>query len=633
MKNRLKYKLVLFLSVIIFSAFSAISLNAQDENTARKLMDKAAVAFDEQNFEQSIQLLQSSIQKDTNFVEGYITLFQVYSKIKPNKKAVEIFEQIIKKDSEACMPYILKYAAALASIGKYEKAFDILSVYESKIPDDEQQDLKDLFTICNYAKQHPADPTILVTNAGDSINSSDAEYFPTITVQDSLFVFMRRDGYKREDFFYSTLSKDGFSFAKPLSDSLNIASKKGAPSLSSDLNTLYYAADYNEMGFGRYDIYKVNKTDSGWSMPINLGRNINTDFWESAPSISPDGQALFFSSNAPGGYGGIDIYVSFKNKNGAWGLAYNMGPNINTAGDDQTPFIHADNRTLYFSSNGWPGYGGTDIFVSYKKVDGRWSKPTNVGYPINTFNDEGSIAIASNGRDGYIASDREDTKGGLDIYKVVLPENARANKTYYFNGIITDANTHKAIPGIVRLSNPIDTTKFMLVNVDKDGLFVLAIPEFDSLGIQINSPQHEYISILLNKDSIIKLERTTQYFNLNPIQNKFTKDFKNVFFETNAAQLTPASNVELDALVNYLESSTTANILIEGHTDNTGKEADNIILSEKRAIAIAQYLIKKGIADNRISTKGFGSSKPIANNNTVAGRAQNRRTSFTITLP
>jgi outer membrane protein OmpA-like peptidoglycan-associated protein len=173
----------------------------------------------------------------------------------------------------------------------------------------------------------------------------------------------------------------------------------------------------------------------------------------------------------------------------------------------------------------------------------------------------------------------------------------------------------------------------MLVNVDKDGLFVLAIPEFDSLGIQINSPQHEYISMLLNKDSIIKLERTTQYFNLNPIQNKFTKDFKNVFFETNAALLTPASNVELDALVNYLESSTTANILIEGHTDNTGKEAENINLSEKRAFAIAQYLIKKGISNNRISTKGFCSSKPIANNNTVAGRAQNRRTSFTITLP
>lgn len=633
MKNRLKHKLVLFLRVIIFSVISANTLHAQDQNGAQKLLDKAAVAFDEQNYEQSIQLLQSCIQKDTNFIDGYITLFQVYSKIKQPKNAIQFFDKAIAKDNEACIPYILKYATALASVGAYEKAFDMLTLYASKMPAYQQQNIKDLLTICNYAKQHPADPTIMVTNVGDSINSSEAEYFPTVTVQDSLFLFMRRDSYKREDFFYSTITKDGFSLAKPLSDSLNFAYKKGAPSLSSDLKTLYYAADYNELGIGRYDIYKVQKKDTGWTMPVNLGRNINTDFWESAPSISPDGQALFFSSNMPGGYGGIDIYVSFKNKNGSWGQAYNMGPNINTPGDDQTPFIHADNRTLYFSSNGWPGYGGTDIFVSYKKVDGRWSKPINVGSPINTFNDEGSIAIASNGREGYIASDRDDTRGGLDIYKVVLPEFARANKTYYFNGIISDAITHKTIPGVVRLSNPTDTSKFMLVNVDNNGLFVLSIPEFDSLGIQINSPQHEYASMLLNKDTLAKLGGSTQYFNLNPIINKFTKDLKNVFFEVNAAKLKSASNVELDALVNYLENSPTATILIEGHTDNTGKEADNIVLSEKRAMAIAQYLINKGIDRLRITTKGFGSSKPIANNSTAAGRAQNRRTCFTITLP
>ena len=444
---------------------------------------------------------------------------------------------------------------------------------------------------------------------------------------------MRRDSYKREDFLFSTFSANGFTYAKTLSDTLNFANKKGAPSLSSDLNTLYYAAEYNDIGYGRYDIYKVSKIGNGWSAPLNLGRNINSDFWESAPSISPDGQALFFSSNKPGGMGGIDIYVSYKNKNGVWGKAFNLGPNINTTGDDQTPFIHADNRTLYFASNGWPGYGGTDLFVSYKKVDGKWSKPTNLGYPINTFDNEGSIAIASNGSEGYIASDRIDSRGGLDIYKVVLPENVRANRTYYFNGFITDAITHKAIPGLVRLADPKDSTKFMMVNVDSSGSFVLSIPEFDSLGIQVNSPQHEYASSLLSKENVVQLGGTTQYFNLNPIQNKFTKDFKNVFFEVNAAQLTRASFVELDALVNYLESSANATILIEGHTDNTGTDIANMNLSEKRANAIAQYLISKGIVKERIATKGFGASKPIADNNTQAGRAKNRRTSFTITIP
>jgi outer membrane protein OmpA-like peptidoglycan-associated protein/tetratricopeptide (TPR) repeat protein len=629
MKNRH----VLFLWVVILSCTMTSSLHAQDENAARKLLDKASAAFEAENYEQCIQLLQSSIQKDTNFTDPYITLFQVYSKLKQTQKAIDIFEKAIVKDSVNCIPYILKYANALSSLGEYKKAFNVLNNYESKAPPYQLQNIKDLITICQFAILHPADSFVKVTNVGDSINTSDAEYFPTVTVQDSLLLFMRRDSYKREDFLFSTFSANGFTYAKTLSDTLNFANKKGAPSLSSDLNTLYYAAEYNDIGYGRYDIYKVSKIGKGWSAPLNLGRNINSDFWESAPSISPDGQALFFSSNKPGGIGGIDIYVSYRNKNGIWGKAFNLGPNINTTGDDQTPFIHADNRTLYFASNGWPGYGGTDLFVSYKKVDGKWSKPTNLGYPINTFDNEGSIAIASNGSEGYIASDRIDSRGGLDIYKVVLPENVRANRTYYFNGFITDAITHKAIPGLVRLADPKDSTKFMMVNVDSSGSFVLSIPEFDSLGIQVNSPQHEYASSLLSKESLVELGGTTQYFNLKPIQNKFTKDFKNVFFEVNAAQLTRASFVELDALVNYLENSANATILIEGHTDNTGTEMANIILSEKRANAIAQYLISKGIVKESIATKGLGAGKPIADNNTQAGRAQNRRTSFTITLP
>jgi outer membrane protein OmpA-like peptidoglycan-associated protein/tetratricopeptide (TPR) repeat protein len=608
------------------------SLHAQNASAARKLMEKAGVAFEAQNYEQCIQLLESSIEKDTNLLDAYITLFQVYSKIKQPKKAIDVFEKALQKDSVGAAPYILKYATALATISDYKKALSALKAFSNKTPAHQQQNINDLIAICEFVTQQEVDILAKVTNVGDSVNTANAEYFPTVTVQDSLLLFMRRNKDKREDFLFSNMNSNGFSLAKPLSDTLNFADKKGAPSLSSDLKTLYYAAEYMEMGYGRYDIYKVSKTDSGWSAPLNLGRNINSDFWESAPSISPDGQALYFSSNKPGGFGGIDIYVSYKTKNGYWSQAYNLGPNINTKGDDQTPFIHADNRTLYFASNGWPGYGGTDLFVAFKKLDGKWSKPTNLGYPINTFDNEGSIAIASNGWEGYIASDRIDSRGELDIYKVVLPQKARANKTYYFNGFITDAFSHLPIPGLVRLSDPKDSTKFMVINVDSTGVFVLSIPEFDSLGIQVNSPQHDYASSLLSKEKLIQLAGTSQNFNLSPIQNKFTKDFKNVFFDVNNAQLNAASFVELDALVNYLENTNNASIFIEGHTDNTGSEIANINLSEKRAFAIAQYLIKKGIATQRISAKGFGASKPIADNGTAAGRAQNRRTSFTITI-
>jgi outer membrane protein OmpA-like peptidoglycan-associated protein len=480
---------------------------------------------------------------------------------------------------------------------------------------------------------HPTQLEIKVTNAGDSINTADAEYFPSITVQDSLFLFMRRINFKREDFFTSTLIKNKFSKASPLSDDLNIEEKKGSMSLTQDLNTLYYAADYNEKGYGRYDIYKVTKTKKGWSEPKNVGKNINSDYWDSAPSIAPDNQALYFCSNRPGGYGGIDIYVTYKNEKGFWEEAINMGPIINTAADEQAPFIHADNKTLYFSSNGWPGFGGSDLFVIRKKIDGNWSSPINLGYPINTFDNEGSIAVAGNGFEGYIASDRADSRGSLDIYKVILALNTRPNKTFYVNGFIADAVTKKPIAGELVLINTNEETNTMQIKVDSNGNFILGLPYLDSIGIRVNSEGHEFASTILSLENINSLSSSTLNFYLAPIVKTFTKNFNNIFFEINNAKLNKKSFLELDALTTYLQSEPTALILIEGHTDNRGDSVQNKLLSLKRANTIATYLMSKGIATNRISTKGLGDTKPIDPDNTEEARTKNRRTSFTITIP
>jgi outer membrane protein OmpA-like peptidoglycan-associated protein/tetratricopeptide (TPR) repeat protein len=623
----------LFLLVSIFCVLITNAISAQNKNAAQRLYEKGIHAFDNKAYKEGIDFLNASLIKDSNFTDSYISLFQAYLEIKDKKKAIDAFEKAIPKDSLSCLPYFVKYATAYASIGDYKKADAILKSIFTNLPSYLRPSYYQLNNFCEYALSHPADTTVKVVNAGENINSEDAEYFPTVTVQDSILIFMRRNGISREDFFFSKISPTGLSKAAPLSDHLNLTDKKGAPSLSSDLHTLYFSAEYLHLGFGRYDIYSVTKSDSGWTNPINLGPNVNSDWWESAPSISPDGSALYFCSNRPGGYGGIDIYVSYKNKNGFWGKAVNLGPTINTAGDEQTPFIHADNNSLYFASNGWPGYGGSDLFVAHKKLDGTWCKPINLGAPINTNDNEASIAISSNGVDGYIASDRPDSRGNLDIYKINLPEAARANKTYYFNGFIRDAITMNALSGSVKLSDNNDSSKYMMLNVDNTGKFVLALPYFDSLGIQINSPNHEYASLLLNKEKLNELNGANYDFKLNPILKNFTKNFKNVFFEVNSANLLKNSNVELDALVEYLENTAKATILIEGHTDNTGNANTNLILSNKRAESIAQFLINKGIDKNRINTKGYGSTKPIADNITEQGRTQNRRTSFTITLP
>ena len=489
-----------------------------------------------------------------------------------------------------------------------------------------------LFAVCQFAILEKIAPEISIHNMGDSINSPASEYFPTVSIQDSLFLFMRRLNLSREDFYTSSMGVHGFSAATPLSDTLNFAAKKGSMSLSADLQTLYYAADYAEQGYGRYDIYKVQRSPWGWSKPKNLGQNINSDYWESAPSVAPDGNSIYFASNRPDGFGGIDIYVAYKNEKGFWEEAINLGPSINTKGDDQTPFIHADNQSLYFSSNGRAGFGGSDIYVSRKKIDGNWTTPINLGYPINTYDNEGSIAVASNGATAYIASDRADSRGELDIYKITLAENTRAFKTWFIKGQIVDAITKKTIAAELQIVDPASGYPMMEMQIDSMGQFLLALPYFDSLGLKINSPGHDYLSSILPIDSVKWMAGKRFDFVLTPIEKLFTKTFNQVYFETNAAILQAISSVELDALVRYLKNTSNAQILIEGHTDNTGTTAQNNLLSLQRANAIGDYLQQKGIADNRIQRKGLGATMPIADNNTAEGRAKNRRTNFTITL-
>jgi len=629
----MKGKKIYFLLFFVLHYWNTPKLLAQENKVEIKIYQKAVDAYAQKNYNGTIDLLETLLKKNEHNAEASLFLYQVYAEARQYQKSINTFEKLIQLDSSIFLPYIVKYASQYAMLGNYVKAYSIIESYKNKLPSYLKNKAAELLSICSYAQMHPIQSEIIVTNVGDSINSADAEYFPSITVQDSIFLFMRRTSFKREDFFTSTITKNKFSKAHPLSDDLNIEEKKGSMSLTQDLNTLYYAADYNQKGYGRYDIYKVTKTKNGWSEPKNVGKNINSDYWDSAPSIAPDNQALYFCSNRPGGYGGIDIYVAYKNEKGYWEEAVNMGPTINTAGDEQAPFIHADNKTLYFSSNGWPGFGGADLFLSRKKIDGTWSSPINLGYPINSFDNEGSIAVSGGGIEAYIASDRADSRGSLDIYKVILASNTRPNKTYYINGLITDAVTKKPIAGEVVLMNTNEETSTMQIKVDSNGNFILGLPYLDSIGIRVNSQGHEYASTILSLENINNLSCSTIQFNLAPIIKTFSKNFNNIFFEINKAKLNKKSYVELDALTAYLKSAPTALILIEGHTDNRGDSEQNKILSSKRANTIASYLITKGIDSSRIKTAGLGGSQPISDNATEEGRIKNRRTSFTITIP
>ena len=484
----------------------------------------------------------------------------------------------------------------------------------------------------NYALQHKDTKYVFTPiNLGDSVNTKQSEYYPSVTVTDSLLVFTRLGERRREDFVESRISKKGFGQWKLMDGDINIETNKGALTVSQDGEWLLFAGQLSLQSYKSFDIYISYYTPQGWSEPQNLGENINTDYWETAPTLSPDKRALYFVSNRPGGYGGSDLYVSYRQANGKWGAAINMGPDINSAGDEQAPFIHADNQTLYYTSDGLPGYGGSDLFVVRKTFNGEWGKPENLGAPINTIENEGSMAVSADGLTAYYASDRSDSRGGLDLYKFDLRPDLRPFRTLYVKGKVIDKKTNKTLPSSVELTDNSNNNTLMKVQTDEMGEYFITLPTGKDYTFTVNRKGYLFYSeqySLLHKEAVSVYKKDIY---LQPVELHAVSTFNNILFANNSFELPKAGFIELDKLLQVLTENPSLQVEISGHTDNVGKPEDNLKLSTNRAKAIVDYLIGKGIAASRMTYKGYGSSQPVTDNATEAGRAKNRRTTFTVT--
>jgi outer membrane protein OmpA-like peptidoglycan-associated protein len=405
---------------------------------------------------------------------------------------------------------------------------------------------------------------------------------------------------------------------------------EGAQNISQDGQWLIFTGCNFPEGMGSCDLYISYLTSEGWSTPENLGPSINTEFWEAAPSLSPDKRDLYFASRRPGGYGGNDIYVSHRLQNGRWSPAENLGPVVNTIGDESTPFIHADNQSLYFTSNGHSGYGGDDLFVSRKTPDGKWTIPENLGYPINTIENEGSLIIAADGKTAYYASDRADSKGGLDIYTFELRNDIRPARTLWVRGKVFDKKTGKGLPSSVELTDLSTKNLLSKVQTDETGNYLITLPVGKDYAFNVN--RKGYLMFSENYSLSQKTPDSTYHVDipLQPLETNAAVVLKNIFYDLNKYDLKPESQVELDKLVQLMKDNPTLAIQINGHTDNIGKPADNLVLSQNRAKAVVSYLTVKGIDPKRLSFKGWGDTQPIADNKSEAGRAQNRRTELKV---
>ncbi len=631
----------LFFSFLLFN-FSFLITRAQwydpekVNKQAGEIYGQAIEEATDGKYAEAIRHLNEALMLDPKFVDVFLSRSNVYAVLKNYEASVTDFETAMKMDPVYSKTYLLPYSISLAGVGKFQQALDAVNEFLTN-PKLNQQSIKAAgyrksvyeFAVA-YEKKHPANNYVFAPqNLGSNINTADLEYFPSLTIDGKKMIFNRRIN-NDEDFYESDLVNGVWSNAKPLGGKVNTNLNEGAQNISQDGQLLVFTGCNYPEGEGSCDLYYSVRTNTGWSEAHNLGTSVNTEFWESSPSLSPDKKDLYFSSNRPGGFGGKDIWVTHRLQNGKWSVPENMGEAVNTSGDEGCPFMHADNRSLYFNSNGHAGYGMTDLYVSRKVNDSSWTMAENLGYPINTIDDEGSLIIAADAKTAYYASDKSDSKDGLDLYTFQLREDVRPLKTLWVKGKVYDKKTKAGLPSAVELSDVKTRNPVSKIQTDEDGNYLLTLPVGKEYGFNVNRKGYLFYSdnfslLDTNSDSIFTVD-----IPLQPIEAGASIVLKNIFFETKKYDLKPESTVELNKVVMLLNENPKLRIQIDGHTDNVGQDKDNLLLSKNRAETVVNYLAGKGISLQRLNYKGFGASKPVADNSTEKGKSLNRRTELSV---
>lgn len=630
----------LLITLISFTSYLSQAQWYDPEKVNQKAGDIYAQAYQDaqnQKYSEAIAKINKAIQIEPRFVDAILSRAGIYADQKKYDSSIIDFESAFHLDSVYSATYLLPYSISLAGTGKFQKALDAVNHFllNNKL---NQQSVRAgnyrkgvyLFAL-DYEKKHPSKNYIFTPkNLGDSINSTALEYYPSLTIDGKKMIFTRRVSGD-EDFYESDLIAGKWSNAAPLGGKVNTNLNEGAQNIAQDGSLIIFTGCNYPEGQGSCDLYISYKTKLGWSEAENLGPVVNTDFWESSPSISPDKRDIYFSSSQPGGYGGKDIWVTRKMPNGKWGRPENLGPSVNTSGDESCSFMYSDNQTLFFNSNGHPGYGNTDLFFSKKLNDSTWSEAENLGYPINTIDEEGSLVVASDGKTAYYASDRSDSKGGLDLYSFQLREDIQPPRTLWVKGKVYDIKTKEGLPSSVELTDINSRRLISKVQTDEEGNYLTTLPVGKEYAFNVTRRGYLFFSGNYNLHDITIDSVFTADIPLQPIEAGAAIVLKNIFFDSKKTDLKPASLVELDKVIQLMNDNPKLKILISGHTDNIGKPADNLTLSNGRALAVISYLLaSRQIAKERLQSKGFGETKPIADNNTEIGKALNRRTELSV---
>jgi len=585
----------------------------------------------------AVQALQEVLRYDSTFVVGRQQLADIYLRMQDYTNASAQYKQVTIQAPSLTPSTWFGLGESLLYTGNYAEAKRAFTEYlQRATPTSKNRTLAKKhiidceFSIQELIRQHV--DTFAIANMGENINSENDEYFPMLTIDRSAIIFTRQAKGDLEHIYFSKHHKNTWAPAALLPREINAANySEGAHCISADGKYLFFTGCNYPQGKGSCDIYVSRREGEHWSSPFNLGAPINTTGWEAQPAISPDGNTLYFVSNRKGGYGGSDIWYSTVQQDGSWSAPKNMGTKVNTSYNESTPFIHADNETLYFASDGWPGFGNKDIFVSKIDSSGNRLAPVNLGYPINDFAEQRAFSVSSDGKTAYFSAKRQDSYGGLDIYTVPLTAAVGPHPVGFIRARIFNSQTGQPLAAevaVIKLSNQ---QIIYHANADyDDGTFLAPLPLGNDYALQVNHPAYLFYTHYFNMSKTTDRYTYQLEIPLSPILIGNSSILNNLFFPINGFELLPESKADLIALENFMKNNPSVKIEIAGHTDNTGNKQDNQILSEKRAYAVYDFLIKSGIAPQRLTYKGYGQSKPIADNNTPEGKQKNRRTDFRI---
>ena len=556
-------------------------------------------------------------------------------------EAITALEQGIRLDGGATPRAYRRLGKVHTLAGNYAAALDKYEAYLTAARQRERgttvADAQKLVTQARTVAKLAANPyPYAPTPLGEGVNTTESlEYFPNLSVDGQRLLFTRRVNRQQEDFYESQRGPDGtWLAARPLTG-VNTAMNEGAQTVTADGNYLVFTGCGRPEGLGSCDLYFSERRGGRWTMATNLGPSINTRASESQPSLSQDGHLLFFASSRPGGYGQDDLYVAGRRPDGSWSPPVNLGGTVNTAANDRYPFWAADNRTLYFTSNGRDGMGGADLFRTAVDSSNQWQEPINLGYPINTPGEETNLFIALDGKTALFSKGVADD---VDIYAFELPEKVRPAAATYVAVTVVDDQTDQPLVADVRLQPQVQGGAVTTRTTDATGNYLTVLPVGVDYGFSIEKPGYLFYSdrfVLTENHSLtepfelkVRLQPITELTTAADAEADGAIVLRNVFFETGSDALIGLSTEELDRLVALLQQQPELNVEIAGHTDDVGTEAANQDLSERRAQSVRAYLVTQGVAEDRIAAVGYGESRPVADNGTPTGRAENRRTTF-----